>query len=372
MIFLDNASTTKVCSDAIASINLACEELYFNPSALYGEALKVRNLIEESRREIATLLGVASDEIYFTSCATESNNWAFERGIKNKKGNIVVSSSEHASVYESAMSQKSKGLDVRFVKLNSDGTINEDDLLSKIDQDTSFVSIIHCSNETGAVNDIGRLCRKIKEINSKTLVHSDGVQAFCKTDVKLKSLGVDFYSISGHKVGGLKGIGVLYIKKGLFISPFITGGGQERGLRSGTENVAGILSFSKAAKYYKAHYDGELIRKMRAYLIAELIPLGAIINGANNSESILSVSVPGIKAEILQHMLSDDGVIIGLGSACSAKSRNNRVLSAIGKTQKEIEGSIRISFGLGNDMEQVMRATELIKNNITKLRGMML
>lgn len=369
MIFLDNASTTKICPAAYDVIKLVGEDLYYNPSALYGEALRVKNLIEGARRDIALLLGADASEIYFTSCATESNNWAFERGIKNKKGNIVVSSSEHASVYEAAINQKSKGIDVRFASLNADGTVNEDDLFSKIDGSTSFVSIIHCSNETGAVNDIARLTKKIKQINPAILVHSDGVQAFIKCGAKIKELGVDMYSTSAHKIGGLKGCGALFIKKGINLAPFVSGGGQERGLRSGTENVPGILCFAEAAKHYKAYYDRSRVKEMREYVIRELLPLGVIVNGPENAEAILSVSVAGIKAEVLQHMLSDKGVLIGLGSACSSRARNNRVLSAIGRTPKEIEGSIRISFGIENNLDEVKAATELIKSDIVTLRG---
>ncbi len=368
MIFLDNASTTKPCATLSDIYNLATE-FYFNPSALYGEGLKTKNIIEEARKTIASLLGAERDEIYFTSCATESNNWAFERGIKNKKGNIVVSSSEHASGYECAMMQKSKGIDVRFAKLNSDGTIDEDDLFSKIDENTCFVSIIHCSNETGVLNDISKIAEKIKKIYPRTIVHSDGVQAFLKYNYNLKELGVDLYSISAHKIGGLKGIGALFIRRGLTIPPLLSGGGQERGLRSGTENVFGILSFAEAAKFYKQHYNRDLILQMRRYMAENLALLNVKINGNDSAHSILSITIPGIKAEILQHMLSDKKILIGLGSACSSRSRNNRVLSAIGLTPKEIEGSIRISFGIDNDLEQIIYATRIIKEEIVKLRG---
>ncbi len=368
MIFLDNASTTRPCP-AMPDIVNSVSEMYYNPSALYGEALKVKNMLENARKEIAGFLGAEKNEIFFTSCATESNNWAYEKGIKNKKGNIVVSSSEHASGYESALVQKSKGIEVRFVALNKDGSVNEDDLFDKIDENTCFVSIIHCSNETGTLNDISKISHKIKELNPKIVIHSDGVQAFLKYNFGLKELGVDLYSVSAHKIGGFKGIGALFVRNGLNIAPFVVGGGQENGLRSGTENVAGILGFAEAAKYFSHNYNRDAIRQMRECLINELTPLNVKINGNDKAESILSVTIPGIKAEILQHMLSDKGVLIGLGSACSSRSRNNRVLSAIGLNPKEIEGSIRLSLGLENNMEQIKEAAKLIKTDITTLRG---
>ncbi len=368
MIFLDNASTTKVNEKAIKAAEWAASEAYYNPSALYGEALKVKNALEEARGELASLLSCESREVVFTSCATESNNWAYERGIRNKKGTIVVSSAEHASGYECALAQKNKGLEIRFIKLNKDGTINESELEKSIDENTCFASIIHVSNETGAINNISKLSRLIKCINPRTIVHSDGVQAFCKLKKNAATeLGVDLYSVSAHKVGGFKGVGALYVRGGK-IAPFILGGGQERGLRSGTENTAGILGFACAALDYKSRYDKDRVADMRNCIISELTELGIIVNG-DGCEAILSLSIPGIKAEVLSHMLSDKGVLIGLGSACSSRARSNRVLSAMGRSMKEIEGSIRISFGLDNDLEQVKLASKIIKEQIITLRG---
>lgn len=367
MIFLDNASTTKVCSSALEAVRTVSEELYFNPSALYGEALKVKNLVESARSDLAAMLGCDSGELFFTSCATESNNWAYEKGIKSKKGNIVVSSAEHASGYECALAQKNKGLEVRFLSLNRDGTVKEEDIDKKMDENTCFASIIHCSNETGAVNDIAKLTKKIKSINPRTVVHSDGVQAFAKMDTSMKDFGVDLYSISAHKVGGLKGTGALYVKSGK-ISPYILGGGQEKGMRSGTENVAGILAFARAAEVFKAEYDEKKVALMRDCITKELIGLNVSVNGSG-SPAILSLTVPGIKAEVLSHMLSDRGVLIGLGSACSSRAKNNRVLTAMGRSPKEIEGSIRISFGLENEPEQIVAASKIIKEQIIALRG---
>ena len=369
IIFLDNASTTPLCEDAKKGIEFAVNK-YYNPSALYGEALSVKNEIENARAVIAKRLGASANEIFFTSCATESNNWVFESGFKNKKGNIVVSSMEHASVYQCAMRQKSRGADVRFVPLQSDGRIDIDKLYDLLDENTSLVSIIHCSNETGVINDLKAISSAIKSKCRNALFHSDGVQALCKTNNKVGELCVDMYSLSAHKIGGMKGIGALYIKKGVSLQPYIAGGGQEYGMRSGTENVAGILSFAAAVKNYENKFNAQRAQTLRNIFISVLSNCDVKINGtATGSNCILSLSIKGIKAEVLQHMLSDKGVLIGLGSACSSKSRNNRVLSAMGVSPKLIEGSIRISTGIDTTEQDATNAAEIIKQEIYTLRG---
>ena len=227
--------------------------------------------------------------------------------------------------------------------LQSDGRIDIDKLYDLLDENTSLVSIIHCSNETGVINDLKAISSAIKSKCRNALFHSDGVQALCKTNNKVGELGVDMYSLSAHKIGGMKGIGALYIKKGVSLQPYIAGGGQEYGMRSGTENVAGILSFAAAVKNYENKFNAQRAQTLRNIFISVLSNCDVKINGtATGSNCILSLSIKGIKAEVLQHMLSDKGVLIGLGSACSSKSRNNRVLSAMGVSPKLIEGSIRI------------------------------
>lgn len=231
MIYLDNAATTSVCKSAIDETVKIYSELFYNPSATYRGGVECKKIISDSRQTIAGVLNCDANKIYFTSCASESNNWVFSSVIKNQKQNVVVSAGEHASVYECAKKFKSKGFDVRFAPLLKTGQVDESALLDLIDENTVLVSVVHVSNETGVVNDIASICAKVKEKNSKTLFHSDGVQAFLKISTDLEELGVDFYSISGHKVGAPKGVGLLFAKKNIL--PFIVGGGQESGLRSG-------------------------------------------------------------------------------------------------------------------------------------------
>jgi len=378
VIYFDNASTHKPFDCVVKEINLFNEKHFFNPSALYKEGIDTSKIIERSRKIIADKLGVQSDEIYFTSSATEANNWALLNGFKNKKGNVVISQGEHASVFECGNLLKSKGVEVRWVKLKNDGTIDLEDLDKKIDNDTTLVSVIHASNETGAVNDIKLIGNLIKSKNVKTRFHSDGVAAFCKIDCinsALRDRGCDFYTISSHKVGGPKGVGALYINKKINIGPFIVGGGQERGMRSGTENTGAIIGFSKAVAcscwvHSESEQQNNLARQIHDYIKNTLTQNGWILNGSiNNTGYILSLSNPNIKAEILMRLLAEDGILIGLGSACANKLSQNRILNALGATKAHIEGSIRLSFSPLNTMHEAKIVAQKIMEKQKILQG---
>ncbi|MDE7395335.1 MAG: cysteine desulfurase [Clostridiales bacterium] len=348
MIYLDNAATTKPFDGVIRRMAHFYTEAYFNPSALYAPAFDTAKELEESRSYLLSALG-GWGNLYFTSCATESNSWVFRCGIKNKRGNIVVSAGEHASVYENAQALISAGIDVRFVSLNADSTVNQDDFAQKVDADTTLVSVIHCSNETGAINDIKTLATLAKSKNGKLLFHADGVQAFGKMTVDCRDAGIDLYSISAHKIGGPKGVGALWVREGLHLSPFLIGGGQEKGLRSGTENVAGIAGFAEAFRLF-SQIDKQKIAKLKNILKEALCALPYVsVNGSDTgSPFVLSVAVQGVKAEILQRKLAECGILVGLGSACASRLKKNRVLSAMGKNKEQIEGSVRLSFGAEN------------------------
>ncbi len=372
MIFLDNASTTKVFDLAVERMNKIYLTDYFNPSATYKGGRDAYSYINESREKIAGYLGAKKEEIYFTSCATESNNWVLNNAFKNKKGNIVVSEGEHACVFETAKNLASKGLDVRFAPLGSDGRVNIEKLVDLVDDKTNFVSVIHVSNETGVINDLTSISKKVKAKNSRTLIHSDGVQGFMKTNTNLQRLGVDFYSISGHKIGAPKGVGVLYIKNGIHIAPYIYGGGQEKNMRSGTENVAGISALSVAADCYKNTYSDEYIKEnynTALALLGRMEGVEIVGNTEKNSGLIICATVDGVRAETLQSVMADDGVYIGRGSACSSAHSGNRVLSAMGVADKKIEGAIRISMSPLTKKEEIADAMQLLEQNINKIRG---
>ena len=345
MIYLDNAATTKPFDGVIQRMAHFYTEAYFNPSALYAPAFQTAKEVDACRAVLLSALG-GWGNLYFTSCATESNSWVFRSGFKNKRGNIVVSAGEHASVYENAQAIAATGTEVRFAKLKADGTVDCEDFMQKVDAQTSLVSIIHYSNETGAVNDIKRLATLAKSKNANLTFHSDGVQAFGKTDIDCRALGIDLYSISAHKIGGPKGIGALWVREGLRLSPIIIGGGQEKNWRSGTENVAGIAGFAEAYRLF-TQIDRQKIADIKAKIKEALCahPYVSINGSENGSPFILSVAVSGVKAEILQRKLAEQGILVGLGSACASRLKNNRVLAAMGKRKEQIEGSIRLSFG---------------------------
>ena len=238
MKYFDNCATTIVDDEVITAMNKIHKELFFNPSSLSASALQAKNLIEDSREIVAKCIGAQKSEILFTSGGSESNNTAIFGSLRNNKGKIITSKTEHASVFYTLNEMKNRGFDVVYAPLNSDGSVKTEKFEDLIDDETRLVALMHVNNETGAINDIAELCKKTKAKNKNCLFLCDGVQAFCKVPVNVKNLDVDFYSMSAHKIHGPKGIGALYIKNGVKISPLIFGGGQENNLRSGTENVA--------------------------------------------------------------------------------------------------------------------------------------
>ena len=361
MIYLDNAATTRVFDCAVTAAGAMMRDGFFNPNATYESGVRAKERIESARKTIANTVGADADELVFTSCATESNNWVFACGRKYKKGNIVISAGEHASVYESAMQLKSRGEDVRIAPLTVDGTVDGNALLRLIDEETSLVSLIHVSNETGAVNDIKRLTAAVRARAPRACVHSDGVQGMLKIAAPLRDLGVDFYSASAHKLGAPKGIGLLYIRRGINIPPYLAGGGQERNLRSGTQNTPYIAAFAAAVEQFEKINDRARISALRAELCEYFQAHGCrIVGNGNNSGYIVCVLVPGVKAEILQNVAHDSGVVIGKGAACSGTKRGNRVLSAMGLKQNETECCIRLSLFADTKRDDALDAARII------------
>lgn len=371
MIYLDNAATTQVFERAADAAVKAMRIDFFNPNATYGAGVAIKSDIEENRRTIARALGVSPDELFFTSGATEANNWVFKCGIKNRKGNVVISAGEHSSVYEPAMRLKSDGTDVRIVGLKKDGVVDLDELSRAVDANTTLVSIIHVSNETGVVNPIEKAVSIIKARAPRALIHSDGVQAALKLKKPIGMLGVDLYTVGAHKLGAPKGVGLLYAKKPLVMSPMIMGGGQESGRRSGTQNTPYIAAFAAAVTEFSRIEKDNDVASVRKKLCDTLVRNGCEIigNEDQNSGYIACVYVPNVKAEILQNLVFERGVVIGKGAACSGSKRGNRVLKAMGLDDKKIECCVRISLFVNSEEADVMAAADIIIDAAQKIRS---
>lgn len=370
MIYLDNAATTKPFAEVAESALDSYNDNFFNPSALYRGGIAVKNSINSAKSEILKFFP-SGYELVFTSGGTEADNLAIFSSAR--RGNAVTTLGEHSAVYESFKELKNRGIETRFAALNKVGGVDEENLLSLIDDKTAFVSIVHVNNETGAVNDINGLAAKIKKINPNVLFHSDGVQAFCKLDCKISD-AIDYYSVSAHKINALKGTGALIKKKSAKLSPLIFGGGQENGLRSGTENVFGITAFANAAAVHKARLSENVLKfkdlkeKFLGRLNADVFK---IISDENCAPHIVSLSAVGLKSEVLQHMLEDFGIIVGTGSACSSRVGHSRILSACGYGANVLSGLLRISFSADNTSDEVLEAADKLNYCALKLAGVM-
>ncbi|MCL2751467.1 MAG: aminotransferase class V-fold PLP-dependent enzyme, partial [Firmicutes bacterium] len=320
-------------------------EYYFNPSGNNIFSGAVAKDILAARSRLADMLGFSADEVIFTSGATEANNMALRGSFKRRNSAVITTEGEHPSVYNTVQSLQNAGAKTIFIGLNPDGTVRTDELLAAVGADTSLVSVIHTSNETGAVNDINALAARVKAKNPRTLFHSDGVQAFCKGG-SVPSRHVDLYSVSAHKIGGLKGAGALCARKSVHINKILCGGGQESGLRPGTENVPGIMAFKAACEAYPARYDAAAARKLKNRFLEIVGGAGDMIfnSDAKCQPNIVSISFGGVKAETLSNLLAADGIVIGLGSACSSKTSGNRALSSMGVADRYVEGNVRVSF----------------------------
>ena len=355
MIYFDNAATTRVIPEAAQTVFKYLTEKYYNPSAMYHEALDVKNDLENARSVILNQIG-GEGKLYFTSGGTESDNLAFFGTKKKRNSRVIISAVEHAAVYQSAMSLKQAGFDVCVAPVDGSGKIDVEAFSELLNADTSFVSVIHVSNETGAVNDIGELARLTKRVAPRALFHSDGVQAGGKIKIDLKSIPVDLYSLSAHKIGAPKGTGALYAAKGVHLNPIIVGGGQEDGVRSSTENTAGIMAFATAfaAAVPLIEKSAERLRAIAAYLRKRL---GAfddvmVISPEDGSPYILSFASSSVRGEVIEHALEREGVLVGTGSACSSNKSTRRIPEALNLQGKYASGMVRLSFSRFSSMAE--------------------
>lgn len=372
MIYLDNAATTAPSITALEKAQIFNMEKYFNPSTLYSDGLNCAKEIKQAKESLLKNIGALTHELIFTSCGSESDNMAIFCSVK--RGVFITDKGEHSAVYKSFLELKNRGQKVLLVDLNKDGTVNVDKLASDVlENSADFVSIVHVNNETGGINDVNHIAKIIKSINKKIVFHVDGVQAYGKIPYKISS-DIDFYSISAHKINGLKGVGALIRKKGVNLSPLIFGGGQENGLRSGTENVFGIKVFEYAAaeKYQNIEENFNKASEIKSYIINNLNRDNFVqLSGDNSSPYILTVSAVGLRGEVIMHALEREGLIVGNGSACSSKNRFSRVIEACGYKNDVLDGVIRLSFSSDTTLDDSIMATKLLNETVDKLKGIL-
>lgn len=361
VIFLDNASTSPMSvKSAEIYRQFSCDNFY-NPSAIYSQGANMQNEIKNAKIKVAKSLGTTFNQnIVFCGSATECNNLAILGSYRKNFGKMLFGIGEHPAVYNTAMHLKNIGADVEFVALQQTGEIDYEDLKSKLTSDTSFISIMHVSNETGAINDLKKIADIKNQICPNAIFHSDGVQAFGKTKVNVEYFGVDMYTISAHKINGPKGVGALYVKNLNLLTPIIFGGGQEYNLRSGTENVGGIMAFCNAIDEIGDVKQNQIhLANLKDVFIKNLNVPNVKVN-SYGLPHILSLSFEGVNGETLVHMMEQKNILISRGSACSSKKAGNRVLENMGLKAEQILGSVRISFSKYNTPEEAAHAAQTL------------
>lgn len=374
MIYLDNSATTRTLDAAAEAAAKYMRQDFFNPSAAYSPAVEAERAVNAARSRLASMIHAAPEEIIYTSGGTESNNTAIFGALKARRGTgrIIVGATEHPSVYSAIMTLKGP-YNVTEARVDSTGTQDVNSLMSALSNDVAFVSIMHVNNETGAINDIPSIYKAVKQRAPGAIMHVDGVQGFLK--VPFDARYCDMYSISGHKFHAPKGVGALYIKRGVRFAGGQIGGGQERNLRSGTTNTPGIMGMDAAIEYYQANLD-EIRRKlmqMKLRLAKNLSFIrDAYINGPEPSlgaPHILNVSFLGIRGEVLLHALEEKGIYVSTGSACSAhKKGKNRILNAMGVVGNRQEGAIRFSICPFNTEDEMDITADVIEEQLAFLR----
>lgn len=374
MIYLDNSATTRTLDAAAEAAAKYMRQDFFNPSAAYSPAVEAERAVNAARSRLANMIHAAPEEIIYTSGGTESNNTAIFGALKARRGTgrIIVGATEHPSVYSAIMTLKGP-YNVTEARVDSTGTQDVNSLMSALSNDVAFVSIMHVNNETGAINDIPSIYKAVKQRAPGAIMHVDGVQGFLK--VPFDARYCDMYSISGHKFHAPKGVGALYIKRGVRFAGGQIGGGQERNLRSGTTNTPGIMGMDAAIEYYQANLD-EIRRKlmqMKLRLAKNLSFIrDAYINGPEPSlgaPHILNVSFLGVRGEVLLHALEEKGIYVSTGSACSAhKKGKNRILNAMGVVGDRQEGAIRFSICPFNTEDEMDITADVIEEQLAFLR----
>lgn len=386
-VYLDNSSTTRQYDEVTDEMIKYMKDDFGNPSSLHRMGMIAENAVNKARKTIATSIGAKEEEMFFMGSGTEADNTAIfgAAQARRRRGNkIMTSRIEHPAVMEACKRLETMGFSVEYISVDNKGLVDLQELEQKIDDNTILVTIMYVNNELGTVQPLQKIASLLKE-KANILFHTDAVQAFGKIPFTVDDIAVDLVSLSGHKIHGPKGTGGLYIKKGVNIEPYIFGGGQEKGFRSGTENTPGLVGFGLAAEIMNKNAKNriEKIRKTRDYLLngikdeIQSIRINSPIEvyGETNashscSPAILNVSFLGCRGEVLLHFLEEQGIYVSTGAACSSKKKGNRVLSAVGMTEEEIDSTIRFSFSEFNSIEEMDYVLVKLKDAVNRMRNL--
>ena len=378
MIYFDNAASTAVHPEVVKEMLPYFDVQYGNPSSIHQFGRKAKNAIQKARKQVAALIGAEPDEILFTSGGTESNNTIFY-GIKSQGGkfepsHIITSSIEHDAVLEPVREFEKNGVQVTYLPVDEYGLVNPDDITKSISEQTVMVSIMFANNEVGTIQpikEISKICNKYQ-----IPLHTDAVQAVGKIPINVKELGVAALSISSHKINGPKGVGALFIKKGFTVAANIVGGGQENGMRSGTENVASIVGFGKACEIAKERLNENIsnFQTLHSSMLSKIVKEIPYVKSNGHPEKRIFNNVHltfmGVNGEDLIIKLDEHGIAASTGSACSVHTQKaSHVLKAMGFNHEQITGSLRISFGYMNTLDEINQTVEVLKKVVSELRS---
>ena len=377
VVYLDNAATTRMSNEVYREMLDAYGSLYGNPSSVYKAGVEASEAMQKSREKIAKAIGAKPEEIYFTSGGTEANNWAIKGIAKanmHKGKHIITSAIEHPSVLESCKALEKEGFKVTYIPVDEFGVVKYSEIVKSIGPDTVLISIMMANNEVGSLQPIRAIAELAKA--NKVAFHTDAIQGIGLFDIKVKELGVDALSISGHKIYGPKGVGALYVRKGLKIQNLIDGGQQENGLRAGTENVPAIVGLGRAVEDITQDIEenNKNLRTIRKYFLKQLSAAvhNIALNGHPNQrlQNNASITFEGAEGESVLLMLDREGIYASTGSACASKSNEpSHVLLAMGKDVETAQSTIRFSFGKDTTKEDIDSIIEKIRKAVKKVRS---
>lgn len=375
MIYLDNSATTQPDPSVLKSFQRVATDYFANPSSLHSLGVQSANLLDTARKQIAKKLSVEKQEIVFTSGGTEGNNLAIKGTAlkhQNRGKHIITTQIEHPSVYDVCESLEELGFEITYLSVDSNGVISLEELKRAIREDTILITIMHVNNELGSIQPIHQIGEIAKDY-PKLYFHVDDVQGFGKVPLDLKNSGIDLYTLSGHKINGLNGTGLLYVNEKVSLAPLFHGGKQERSLRSGTEDLAGAVSLARAIRLIKDKEQtlmSDLV-EMKDYLREGLGRIGSVVinTPVDSAPHILNVSVPDLKPEIIINILGEQGIYISTKSACSSKRSNeSSVLIACGLGFSRASSALRISLSYENNTQELTRFLEVFEHAIKQLK----